>query len=165
MNRCGYATADYEWEGGDPKKGKRPQGALLKEEWDWGFWEISGLNFQMRCADLRDHITSLQNEFNFDTLVCEWPSFYDSARGQIAAQQGYTINLAGIAMYIAGWFHIPHQRLFLYTAPNWKGTVKKEATARRFYRLFGLNSVTVDHNAVDATMMGVYHMRAQGLIL
>lgn len=156
MNRCGWATLDLEI---DDKSGE-----ILKEEWDYGFWEVDGLNFQMRCADLRDYIASLQNEFQFDTLICEWPMFYDSGRGHVAAQQGYTINLAGIAMYIAGWFHIPHQRLFLYTAPQWKGTVSKAITQRRFFRMFGLADTQVDHNAIDAVMLLVYHLKEKKYI-
>lgn len=160
MNRCGWAVADLAWEKEDTVPLAR-RGNLIKETWDWGFWEINGMNFQMRCADLRDHISHMG--FDFDQLVCEWPTFYDSTKGQVAAQQGYTVNLAGIAMYIAGWFQVRHQNLFLYTAPDWKGTVKKAVTQHRFYKLFGINSMTVDHNAVDATMMLVYHCRKIGL--
>lgn len=153
MNRCGWATVQLEWD----KDCK-----LVKEEWNWGAWQVDGMNFQMRCADLRDHIIE-QGLEEFDNLVCEWPAFYASAKGQIAAQQGYTVNLAGIAMYIAGWFHVLHKNLFLYTAPDWKGTVKKTVTAQRFFKLFGLNGMQEDHNAIDACMMLVYHCRKIGL--
>lgn len=156
MNRCGWATCDLEW---------GPDGKLTKELWNWGFWEISGMNFQMRCNDLKDYIEQSPEVQEFTHLVCEWPTFYDSAKGQIAAQQGYTINLAGIAMFIAGWFHVTHQRLCLYTAPDWKGTVKKAVTARRFFKLFGLDEMKVDHNAIDACMMLVYHCKKTGLTL
>lgn len=160
MNRCGYATLVLEWEKPDSVPLAK-RGALLKEEWDFGFFEINGLNFQMRCGDLRDHLTRLQ--FEFDILVCEWPAFYSGNKGAIAAQQGYTINLAGIAMYIAGWFQVRHVNLFLYTAPDWKGTVKKAVTARRFFRMFNIHEMTVDHNAIDACMMLVYHCKKKGL--
>jgi hypothetical protein len=163
MNRCGWATVHLEWEHG-PTLPLARRGHLTVEEWNWGFFEISGMNFQMRCADLRDWIEqSPLGLAEFDVLVCEWPTYYDSAKGQIAAQQGYTVNLAGIAMYVAGWFHVQHQNLFLYTAPDWKGTVKKAVTARRFFKLFGLSEMQEDHNAIDACMMLVYHCRKVGL--
>lgn len=161
MNRAGYATLKIEWANGDYKTPAAQRGKIITEEWDWGAWEISGMNFKMRCADLRDYIAHDIGEF--DMLVLEWPCFYSGQKGRVAAQQGYTINLAGIAMYIAGWFHIPHQMFFLYTAPDWKGTVKKAVTARRFFKLFGLNETEVDHNAIDATMMLYYHTQQLAL--
>jgi hypothetical protein len=148
QNKAGYALLDVEWD---------QAGVILKEDWSWGFWELSGLNFLMRCVDLKDYIESEIGEF--DELVVEWPMFYDSTKGAVAARQGYTINLAGIAMFIVGHFHIPHQCVFLYTAPDWKGTVPKQVTARRFYKLFGINVMTVDHNAIDATMMLYFHVQ------
>ena len=149
MNSAGWAVVNITWSA----EGK------AEEEWDWGAWALNGMNFQMRCTDLKDYIT--RDIGHFDVLVCEWPMFYASAKGQMAARQGYTINLAGIAMYIAGWFQVPHRSLFLYTAPDWKGTQKKAITARRFYKLFGLTETTVDHNAIDATMMLVHHCRLE----
>lgn len=150
MQKAGWAVVNMAW---------NDLGTLVEESWAWGFWEISGINFQMRCTDLKDYITSDIREF--DILVCEWPMFYTSAKGQIAARQGYTVNLAGIAMYIAGWFQVPHRSLFLYTAPDWKGTVKKAVTARKFYRLFGESEMNVDNNSIDATMMLVWHCQKQ----
>ena len=160
MHKTGWATVHLEWENGETlplaKRGK-----LTREEWDWGFWEIDGWNFQCRCNDLKEHIIATVDEF--DQLVIEWPMFYGSSKGQIAAEKGYTINLAGLAMYIAGWFQVHWKDVHLYTAPSWKGTVKKAITARRFYRLFGLSEMTVDHNAIDACMMLVHHCNHVGL--
>lgn len=151
MNRCGWAVVHIKWF----SDGTRT------DDWDFGFFEVCGMNFQMRCNDLKDHIIHLG--FEFCTLVCEWPTYYASAKGQIAAQEGYTINLAGIAMYIAGFFQVDFRRLFLYTAPDWKGTVKKAVTARRFFRMFNIDEMKVDHNAIDACMMLVYHCKKHAL--
>lgn len=128
----------------------------------WGMFALSGLNFLMRCADLRDYIEQEIGEF--DELVLEWPMFYDSERGHVAARQGDTINLAGIAMFIAGHFRIPHQKIHLYTAPDWKGSVPKQVTGRRFFKQFGVDYLKVDNNAVDATMMLFEHCRGRGLV-
>jgi len=151
MNRCGWACVHIKWW----------SDGTTTDTWDFGSFEISGINFQMRCSDLKDWIINLG--FDFDTLVLEWPTFYASAKGQIAAQQGYTINLAGIAMYIAGYFQVDFRRLFLYTAPDWKGTVKKAVTARRFFRLFGLSEMKIDHDTIDAVMMLVWHCKKKRL--
>lgn len=152
MNRCGWACVELEW---------NRHGKLLRDDWDFGSFEVNGMNFQMRCNDLKDHIIHLG--FEFDTLVVEWPTYYGSAKGQIAAQQGHTINLAGIAMFIAGFFQVDFRRLFLYTAPDWKGTVQKAVTARRFFRMFGISEMKVDHDTIDAVMMLVWHCKKKGL--
>lgn len=151
MNSAGWATVELEW------TNSKAERKLVKEEWNWGAWEISGFNFQQRCCDLKDYIE--MEIGTFDQLVLEWPMFYDSQKGQTAAREGYTINLAGIAMFTAGWFHMPSKQTFLYTAPDWKGQLTKAITARRFYKLFGINQMTVDHNAIDACMMLVHHCR------
>lgn len=138
VNSVGWATYDTE-----------------TEEYQWGMWSIHGLNYKMRCTDIRQYIEAEIGEF--DKLLCEWPAFYGGDKGAVAAQQGYTINLAGVAMYIAGWFHISHQNLELITAPMWKGQVPKAVTARRFYQTFDVKMRDVDHNAIDATMMLVWY--------
>lgn len=160
MNRCGWAVVVLEWELPlDVPLAKR--GKLVREDWDFGSFAVSGMNFQMRCADLKDYI--IQLGFDFSVLVCEWPRWYDSTKGAVAAQQGYTINLAGIAMYIAGYFQVDFRKLFLYTAPDWKGTVKKAVTARRFFKLFeGIDPMKVDHDTIDACMMLVWHCKKMG---
>lgn len=150
-NRAGWACVYLAWDAA---------GKLLWDKWDFGSFELNGTNFQMRCSDLKDHIMHLG--FDFDTLVIEWPTYYSGEKGQIAAQQGYTINLAGIAMYIAGYFQVDFRRLHLYTAPDWKGTVRKAITARRFFRMFGMSEMKVDHDTIDAVMMLVWHCKKKG---
>ena len=133
-----------------------------KEDWAWGTWTLSGMNFLMRCGDCRTYIA--EEIGDFDVMVIEWPMYYDSAKGAVAAKQGYTINLAGIAMYVAGWFQLPHQNIYLYTAPDWKGTVPKQVTARRFFKLFEVNINEVDEHAIDAVMMLLYHCKKSNLL-
>lgn len=133
-NKAGWATFDTE-----------------TKEWHWGAWELSGVNFKQRCNDLKDYITMEIGEFDF--LICEWPAFYGGDKGAVAAQQGYTINLAGIAMFCIGWLQLSPKQYELVTAPQWKGSVPKQVTQRRFYQAFDLKVRDVDHNAVDATML------------
>lgn len=139
-NRTGWATYDTE-----------------KKDWKWGFWQSEGINFKVRCVNLRNDI--IRDIPHFDQLIVEWPMYYTGERGQIAAQQNFTINLAGMGMYIAGYFQIEPKNLFLCTAPSWKGTVPKQVTARRFYKFFGLHLKDVDHNTIDATMMLLHHLQ------
>jgi hypothetical protein len=138
VNHVGFATLQISSEG--------------DQQWNWGTWELSGYNFLQRCADLRSYIQQSGNA-DFTDLILEWPTFYGSEKGQIAAKQNYTINLAGIAMYIAGFFQIEIDRVELVTAPQWKGSADKRITARRFFRAFGEDALQVDNHAVDAVML------------
>lgn len=138
VNHVGFATLQISPEG--------------EQKWNWGTWELSGYNFLQRCDDLRAYIQQSGNA-DFTDMIIEWPQFYGSEKGQIAAKQNYTVNLAGIAMYVAGFFHLPVNRIELVTAPQWKGSADKRITARRFFRAFGEDALQVDHNAVDAVML------------
>jgi hypothetical protein len=154
VNNVGWATLDLEFDSENNR--------VVKEDWNWGTWELNGQNFLMRCGDCRDYI--LQEIGDFDFLVVEWPMYYDSDKGSVAARQGYTINLAGVAMYICGYFQLHHTKMRLYTAPDWKGTTPKKVTARRFFRLFDVNINDIDEHAIDAVMMLLYHCRKEGLL-
>lgn len=133
------------------------------QAWTWGSWKLEGYNFLQRCADLRAYIQQSGNA-DFTDLIIEWPTFYDNERGHVAAKQNYTINLAGIAMYIAGFFHLPVDRIELITAPQWKGSANKRITARRFFRNFGEDALHVDNHAVDAVMLLLARAKKRQLI-
>jgi len=131
----------------DPSAAQRVGWAIYdteEKEWDWGHIDIEGLNFKVRCRNLADSLAALQ--LNFEQIVFEWPTYYHGERGQIAAQQNFTVNLAGIVMFIAGWFQMEPKDYFHYTAPQWKGTVPKQVTARKFLKLFGEDHKSTDHN-------------------
>lgn len=136
---------------------------LPDQAWNWGSWKLEGYNFLQRCDDLRAYIQQSENA-DFTDLIIEWPTYYGSEKGQIAAKQNYTINLAGIAMYVAGFFHVPVDRVELVTAPQWKGTADKRITARRFFRNFGEDALQVDNHAVDAVMMLLARAKKRQLI-
>jgi hypothetical protein len=89
-----------------------------------------------------------------DWLVLEWPAYFGSAKGQVAAMQGHTINLAAVDAYIAGFFRLKPQDWHLVTATQWKGNVPKEITRMRFFKALGQKQIyKVNHNAVDAVML------------
>lgn len=149
VNHVGWATLEIE------------KGAEVSEgSWDWGCWELDGFNFEQRCQDLRDRIFDDIGEF--DKLILEWPAFYDSIKGKVAAKQGYTMNLAGIAMYVVGWFQLDCSQYHLVTAPQWKGTTPKHVTAKRFFEAFGSNYLHETEHAIDATMLLLAFGRKQG---
>lgn len=119
--------------------------------WNWGTIHPDGVNLIHRCADL---VAALQLlNLGFEELVIEYPAFYQGQKGYIAAKEGYTLNLACIGGYIAGFFGLPPERVHLITAPMWKGTQAKVVTARKFFQAFGVHAGQVGPDAVDATMM------------
>lgn len=134
-----------------------------EQEWTWGMWELEGDNLLQRCADLPAYIQGSGND-DFTDLILEWPTYYGSQKGEIAAKQDYTINLAAVAMYTAGFFHLPVSQIELVTAPQWKGQAEKKITGRRFFKHFGVDSLQVDHNAVDATMLLLARAKKRGWI-
>lgn len=70
-------------------------------------------------------------------FASEWPTFYASTKGKIAASCGYTIDLAGMVAYLAGRFGLPPDFITLWKPEQWKGSVPKHVTKAKFIRLFG----------------------------
>jgi Holliday junction resolvasome RuvABC endonuclease subunit len=70
-------------------------------------------------------------------LACEWPEFFASVRGKIAATKGYTVDLAGLVGFIVGRFNLPMEFVTLWKPQQWKGMVPKGVTQAKFLRLFG----------------------------
>lgn len=121
--------------------------------WTFGTWHPVGHNLEMKITDLVQTIGMHIGEFDF--LCTERPAFFSSERGQIAAHQNYTIDLAAVAYYVAGWYHMDHRRHWAITAAQWKGTVNKQITARRFFRAFRhIKATELDEHAIDAIMLG-----------
>lgn len=128
--------------------------------WRWGCWKLEGYNYPMRLMDLILHIDETVGPF--DILVSEWPAFYSSQKGHIAAHQNYTIDLAGICYWVAGWYRLDHRHHFPLTASNWKGSVPKLVTQRKFIRTFNKHMHQINEHAVDATMMLHYWLQNYG---
>jgi len=135
VNNVGWATYDTE-----------------TKKWAWGCWTLCGYNYSMKLTDLKDRIIE-EGHKDVDHLIVEWPMFYQSTKGMIAAHNNYTIDLAGVCMYIAGWLQLDHRHFHLITASKWKGQVPKAITARKFFRHFGISVGKVVEHAIDATMM------------
>jgi hypothetical protein len=127
-----------------------------KVDWQWGHWKIRGNSLTYKLREIVEWmILSFDGlDADEDWLVLEWPAFFGSARGQVAAQQGHTINLAGVDGYIAGFFRLPPQNIHLVTANQWKGNLPKEITRKRFFHALGQKEIfKINHNTVDAVML------------
>jgi hypothetical protein len=93
-------------------------------------------------------------------LACEWPDFFNSVKGKIAAAKGYTIDLAGMVGYLVGKYDLPMDYVTLWKPNVWKGSVPKSATQAKFLRLFGKDAESVlrnySHDVIDAIMIAEF---------
>lgn len=93
-------------------------------------------------------------------FASEWPDFFNSTKGKIAATQGYTINLAGQVGYIAGRLGLPPDYMTLWKPYKWKGSVPKSVTQEKFIRLFGEGAKSIVRNysddVIDAIMIAEF---------
>lgn len=137
----------------------------IADRWHIGHWELEGQNYLCRCADLVDRVRELLVGQRPSMLIIEWPTFQNSQRGHVAAVQGYTIDLAGIAMFLAGSLGMNHRQIIRYTPDQWKGSVSKDITRRRFMAFAELDRCKVwlpDHTT-DAAMMLKKYIEEQKL--
>lgn len=129
-------------------------------KWDGGVlefkenYEIDFIAYSI-CQKLKDKLQHIQP----DIIITEKPSFMSSAKGQIAAQQGYTLDLAFLNGYIISYFrktlYIP--KIIQYTPQQWKGQVPKSATLAKFKREFPqINADKLTDHEIDARMM-IHH--------
>ncbi len=128
-----------------------------KKAWKYGTLKLSGSSLEMRIMDMCQQLEELVSEGGEgmpEFLVTEKPAFFSSERGQVAAHMNYTIDLAAVNYFFAGWYHYDHRHHFAITANQWKGSVAKVVTARRFFRDFPhVNPLTMSEHAIDAVMM------------
>lgn len=127
-----------------------------KADWHWGHWQIDGLSLTYRLREIVEWIILEDLALNpeEDWLVMEWPAYFGSEKGQVAAQMGYTLGLAAVCAYIAAFFRMPPDNTHLITANQWKGNVNKNITRMRFFKALGQPLIyKVNHNAVDAVML------------
>lgn len=126
-------------------------------EYEWGYISVPPKiqELDARCAYICQQLPVQE----VDRLIIEYPQWMNCDRGQIAAQQGYTIALGYVCGYISHYFK--DAALFLYTPNQWKGQLPKKAVQARFLRLFGDEHKHVVSHAYEATMMLYYHQHGQ----
>lgn len=139
----------------------RPFAAKIQNVWKWGTFHLEGRSLEMKLLDL---VQKIDNEIGeFTILLTERPMFFSSERGQIAAHRNFTIDLAAVNYFVAGWYKKDHRNHFAMTANLWKGSVPKDVTARRFFRDFpNIRAARVSEHAIDAMMMSCYWIEAVG---
>lgn len=134
-----------------------PKASTKKKAWKWGTIKVEGSNLQMKIMDLAQTLESLARSEGGEMpefFISEQPAFFSSERGQIAAHMNYTIDLAAINYFIAGWFKYDHRRHLAITANQWKGNISKAITARRFFREFPkVDPMTLSEHTIDSIMM------------
>jgi hypothetical protein len=127
-----------------------------KINWRWGHWNIGSINLVNKFREIAEWVILEVGGLDptEDWIVLEWPAYFGTEKGQIAAQMGYTLPLAGVCAYVAGFFRMPPDSTFFLTATEWKGSVPKEITRMRFFRALGIEKIyKINHNAVDAVML------------
>jgi Holliday junction resolvasome RuvABC endonuclease subunit len=135
------------------------------------------LEYTWHCPDdIKDQLVRLANNayihicrwigvIKFDYIVIEYPQFMMGDKGLIAAQRGYTIDLAFISGYLAAKFNTQGSQIFIYTPMQWKGTKPKSATQAAYERLnFGTRTCNPTEHSIDAAMLGHFFATKAGLI-
>lgn len=122
--------------------------------WTYGHWLIGSHSLPHKLYEVVEWCMMSIGCDEEWWMVGEWPTYYGTRAGQISAMEGNTINLGAVVSYIAGYFRILPENIHLLTATQWKGTVPKEITKMRFFKILGVSkSYKVNHNAVDAIML------------
>lgn len=123
-----------------------------RKQWKWGTIQVEGNNYQMKLVMLLQTLEEL-GLLDVQHLVTEWPTFFSSQKGQIAAHQNYTIDLGGVCAFLAGSMGLDHRHWHLLTATTWKGSVNKYVTGRKFFRVFNIEPSNLSEHAIDSTML------------
>lgn len=93
-------------------------------------------------------------------FASEWPTFFNSMRGKIAAQENHTLNLSSMVGYLAGKLNFKNEHIVLWTPMQWKGTTPKNVTRNQFVHYFGEGAKrlarTASDDVIDAIMIARY---------
>jgi hypothetical protein len=148
VNNLGYAYFDM-------GAGEHPYNL---SGWEYGTLYLHGKWIQHRWRDAYRQLSERLDGSIPTHLACEWPSFFNTEKGIIAAKMGYTLDLASIVGYLTGKFQIKADYVALWTPGQWKGQVPKSVTLNKFVRLFGEGArkaikLGIGDDTVDAIMI------------
>jgi Holliday junction resolvasome RuvABC endonuclease subunit len=129
------------------------------ELWDSGVIHPQGIEIHHKWQDAYEQLAAKVRDSWPTHLVVEWPMFFGSARGRIAAAQGGTINLAGMAAGIIAWFRLPASNVSLLTPVQWKGSVPKDVVRQRLEQAFAGNSCNLSDDEVDAIALAEFWLK------
>lgn len=108
----------------------------------------------LRLKTIGRHLVVNIKSWGYDNAkvgIIEYPSFQVSTRGTIAAQKGYTLDLAFLAGYVISAF--PFIKWFLPTPSQWKGNQSKKAIEAKLFRWLGQSNALITDHEVEAAMM------------
>lgn len=131
---------------------------LDNEEWDWGVIETEkSESLPQRCLSIARQLKKHIGNGKLVQLVMEYPAFFTGTKGAIAAQKGYTIDLAFTLGFYFGTFQVDEFSVFNYKPMEWKGQKPKKAVEAWFLRTFGQAHRGTSDHAYEAAMMLYYH--------
>lgn len=117
------------------------------------------LNIQYTLAQIALEIRKKIPEDKWiTTLIVEYPNFQGSTKGIIAAQKGYTLDLACIAGFLMGNLGLQPFDVHFPTPLQWKKNLPKEAIARRFQRYWNLDASKYTDHEHEAAMMIAWYL-------
>lgn len=133
------------------------------EMWNYGLITMESTNhIQFRW---KQAVVQLREAFELDGIMpthyaAEWPMFFNSMKGRIAAQENYTVGLASMVGYIAAAFEFKVTYITLWTPAQWKGMASKSITRNQFVMYFGDSAKqlarTASNDVIDAIMIARY---------
>jgi hypothetical protein len=129
-----------------------PLEGIMDGGWRFGCIHPRGETRIEKWSDALHKLARATWEWELTHFVAEWPAFFGSERGRIAAQKGYTLELAGMVGYLAGRLSFRPERISLYTPQQWKGSVSKAVTRAKFVRAFGEAARAVARSVPDDTI-------------
>jgi len=149
------------WAAFNPSAG--PRNEIVGDGWRFGVIHPKGESRTEKWNDALRKLFNAVADWPLSHFVAEWPMYFGSERGRIAAQKGNTLELAGMVGYLAGRLGMRPERIALYTPVQWKGSVPKSATTAKFIRTFGpaAKSVaaSVPDDTVDAIMIAEHWLK------
>lgn len=152
VNNLGWACFDFT-KGGEMYD-------IRGKSWSYGLIYPKGSNIQYRWKDIYFKLRRELRDKQVSHFAGEWPMFFGGMKGKIAAQEGYTVNLAGTVGYLVGKLGIKAEYVALWTPIQWKGAVPKQVTEKKFIRLFGeparVLANRVSDDVIDAIMIAEY---------
>jgi hypothetical protein len=126
--------------------------------WQSGVIHPQGLELHHKWANAYEQLAAqLHAARTWPTHLCvEWPMFFGSARGHVAAALDHTIGLAAMAAGIIGWFQLPPSQVSCLTPNQWKGSVPKDVTRSKLEKAFNGDSSELSDDEVDAIGIAVF---------
>lgn len=96
-----------------------------------------------------------------DTVLCEWPSFFDTAGGHLTARSGALGKLFFLVGTLHGRCATMGVTFRLVPVALWKGQLPKPVVIRRIRRVLGAErckELHIHHDAWDAVGIGLHFL-------